>query len=825
MENKLTKIGIEGGAENALAIESGLEEKDALIAFASNPSIQYLQKISKKKQTEEMVRLAVYNDENYIATYGKYPNYKILYYISKKLLSYDVCLYAVKKDGRNLMYVPSNIITEEMCDCAVSSFGMAIKHVPRQFINDVIIKKAVSEDGLVLGELEEENKTIEVCEFAVKQNGSALKYVPTHLLSKELIEHAVRSSTLDERLRWTIELVPEEYMSSELAELSVALFPHSIQSINPKHLSRETILKYKQRQSLINAAIEERRNEEKEKVIITKKPRIVEMPEEESSMNYPAASSRVVYDLTTDLEERSKGYYYITDIHLERQLGLYQQPVWYIEDEIKNRIDRMLKDIPREGGILLVGGDVADSPEIAEIFFNYLRLKWVGRIVYVLGNHELWDEVQMASGYDRSIDEIIQDYRDRCHLIDILENELLVFYKGTKYKRISEASIINANDYELREVCNNSSTIILGGIGFSALNPIYNSSFGLYGSKISDEEDAIRTTRFRAVYDKLQRCAGDSRVIVLSHTEKDDWSKENYNPNWIYVNGHTHKNKLIIDKDNAVVFSDNQIGYKPRKWSLKGFRIDQPIYDPFAEYGDGIYEVTVKQYLDFNRGRGITVEGCSVEQISMLKKDGVYMFVTRGKNGLQMLVGGRPRNLTYDIDYYYENLSTYNNLVTNLFKPYQDFLEQVSKEVQLFGGSGYIHGCIVDIDFFNHIYLNPFDGKITPYSAEDMENKTVYDSVEMLLLQSPLLWHKDLLNNYKKIVKQSLLPILSPEQEEHKGIRVPEVVLDKTMYGPSRIMKSIQYAIDKKVIRIWNDSILENENKTLVRNEMLLSSK
>lgn len=45
------------------------------------------------------------------------------------------------------------------------------------------------------------------------------------------------------------------------------------------------------------------------------------------------------------------------------------------------------------------------------------------------------------------------------------------------------------------------------------------------------------------------------------------------------------------------------------------------------------------------------------------------------------------------------------------------------------------------------------------------------------------------------------------------SIAVPEEVLDRGMYEPSRIMRSIQYLFDNNVIRIWRDSVLDADVK------------
>ena len=61
----------------------------------------------------------------------------------------------------------------------------------------------------------------------------------------------------------------------------------------------------------------------------------------------------------------------------------------------------MLSGISKEDmadGVLLVGGDVADSEEVAKIFFDADFFRFRGPIIFVRGNHELWDGCTYASG-------------------------------------------------------------------------------------------------------------------------------------------------------------------------------------------------------------------------------------------------------------------------------------------------------------------------------------------------------------------------------------------------------------------------------------------
>ena len=201
-----------------------------------------------------------------------------------------------------------------------------------------------------------------------------------------------------------------------------------------------------------------------------------------------------------------------------------------------------------------------------------------------------------------------------------------------------------------------------------------------------------------------------------------------------------------------------------------------------------------------------------------LKHAGVYMFVLESASGLCLLEGGRRHKLDYGIDYYFDNLPEYVRKVRCAFAPYRKALSMISDEVSAIGGTGTVHGCIVDIDWFNHVYLNPFDGKVTPYFAMDMTGKLVFDNMESLLETSPfppqLTGGVSMLTRYSSLTKEERLPILSRNVNKKWDLAmVPQVVLDRSMYEPSRVMRSIRYIFDQNVLRVWNDAVLSIEDK------------
>ena len=556
----------------------------------------------------------------------------------------------------------------------------------------------------------------------------------------------------------------------------------------------------------------------------------------------------------SDCDRQQRKLYYISDIHIEHHLSkeMEKHPLRprekisdYIIRFLEKKINGMMpKEIIDRDAILLIGGDVADSVGVSALFYQLLFQKWKGgTVISVLGNHELWDGTNPLNWVNprfksRPVEDIIESYRshidrgwwcerdnfdrDRptttglsnaCYVNSkLLENALYIRYKDRLSRVVSEEEILNASYQDLTELLSKCTFILLGGIGYSGLNPKYNSDLGLYGKAITSlEEDKWRAERFRKVHDKIKQCAKGRKVVVLTHTPVNDWTEDECVKNWIYVNGHTHQNAINISPDGITVLSDNQIGYKPIRWKLHSFTMDICWFDPFENYEDGIYEISSDQYKDFNRGRGIPSNGCSWPGVLyLLKRKKKYMFLLQSEKSLCLMVGGQRKRIGWkDIQYYYDNMERYVKQVLQITEPYRRFMKRLSEEVKKIGGDGKIHGCIVDISYFSHIYVNPFEGKLTPYWALDITGRIVYDNIRMLLEAR----ERPLLKRFMiECDKQSIPLIETFAMSEHKPNElavIPRWMSGTEIYNPSRIMKSIQYVWEQDVIRIWNDDILD----------------
>lgn len=834
--------------------------------FYEYPCAGTLSNIPKAIQTEEMVLLALENEEPYATP--------VLKYTAKRLKTDEMCDKAVAANVLNFIYTPEEYRTAERCFEAVSrdtgevtgerallsavpekvlngAFGgeiyatavaanwRSLSFVPKEYISPKLLMDAAEAipEGYSLCDVSyyfpRKKLTKTLCVAIMRRTGKGYDSLPPRFKKDKDVIDAAMSSYPDVVMELTEEQLTEERLRRAL-ELDNTLF---------HRLSDEILDRF---------GIEHPANETQAKDAASSLPEIraveLELPEVPgTSLVTTASSLPVLYDLTAGDNIPNIGkFFYITDLHLESQLGLTGMTTDEIKGKVAQKVDEMLGGLSKEDmadGVLLVGGDVADSEEVAKIFFDAVFFHFHGPIIFVLGNHELWDGCTYANGKScqkRSIDEVVTAYKQFNKTkfgfeakMYCLENEVLVCYKNSMYQNsdefgvgrktagmprgglcvLTEEMLLNTSTDDLREFFDECSMIVLGGLGFCGLNPRYNADTGLFRDRVSREEDVERSKRFRAVYDRVVSCADNKRVVVLTHTQTEDWTTDAPHPNWVYVNGHTHQNGLVKTEDGVTVLYDNQVGYKPKKWHLNQFSLEQ-YYDPFEAWADGIYRITPQQYMDFNAGRGIQMEYFRQQgDIYALKQKGIYMFMLQYGLGLYLLRGGQKLNVFHGLEYYAANLEKYVEKIQAAFRPYRNALDKIAAEVKRFGGSGYVHGSIVDIDYYNHIYLDPFDGYLMPYFALDVTDRREFRSVRELLESSPFpALGSDgtpMLSAYTKLLDAGGVSILAPTVKEAALAVVPMEVLDeKNIYAPSRVMKSIQYLLDKGVVRVWNDAVL-----------------
>ena len=556
----------------------------------------------------------------------------------------------------------------------------------------------------------------------------------------------------------------------------------------------------------------------------------------ERQLSLPNQNSLVIYDDNTSYSIEDFIINYISDLHLDHKIEqmlkedvnpeetgqdrgkVYDKVLGYIYDTVYSLgVDR------RENVFhyTLIAGDTSFRRKIVELAYNYLELISLNKkeVIAVLGNHEYWE-------YDGSgtLEEYVHNYKEGINAT-ILQNEVLLMEwnpKGNWRRRYTHLTdriltydeIMTSSNKELRPMFEKSLITILGGTGFSGYDEQFNANSGMYNGAIDREEEIRQTKIFESLYKRVRDVASDLRVIVLTHMPKQGWSRDPYVPGWIYVNGHTHMN-YISDENGATIYSDNQIGYVRDKDQirLKRFTL-QYGYDPFKDYGNGIYEVDKERFIEFHHGHGITCEMNRKGTIWMVKYEGYYMFLFENEKGtLYVMKGGALKKAEHkDVNYYAENIPRYKEAIESFLGPYTSLQKKVSAAIRAINGTGRIHGSIVDIDYYSHIYVNPFDGTITPYYATDKKDKLVYPNVPALIKEKcPTIFKKYL--NMKKEEIETIDPhslilvsgdLADVKAEKYKG---------EEMYTYSILIYGLQRIANSHLIRIWNDDILKMDAK------------
>ena len=774
---------------------------------------------------------------------------RLLRYVPEELRSKALCLLAIEEDYTALDYTPEKLLSDEFyvkclkVNCATiayvpdkfktyETYKMILNHISltdnfrEWLISDEKEYYTYSKDNSMYKKLKEFSETLErpIYDYDVLRKERAL-YLRRTICSEfdcetnAFIVIELIFKTMEEQVFTNFE---DYYLYLDGNLEGANLTEYNFEGIDISRYNLEgaflgssllaqtgnyngdfydlTVGKYKNELSLINVS----NNETSEKSL---------------NIHYDSFDGK--------LSDCNRNIFYITDIHLNHRLidkfpdqASFDEIRFFIQKQVRKMINTSFEK--GENDYLLIGGDVSFCFDISKIFYKELCKLWnPSNVVVVLGNHELWDFNRFGGKTSElPLEEIIKKYEVLFGELGItfLQNDLLIINGGSS-SILTEKDILNTSVEKLREIAFESNLMLFGGIGFSAYNTDFNASHGIYRNAIvSLESDLFYTRKTELVYDKLSEAYYDDHLIVLSHMPPQDWSKRDIIPNWRYVYGHTHTN-YYSKTDKGAIYADNQMGYKSKSIGLKYFK-NGLYYDIFKYYLDGIHSITKSQYFDFLKGNNIYCDfNRQIENITMLKRQELYLFLVEDKenNKLYLLNGGVLNRLrVVDVKYYYENMIKYSDFVKKDLKKYNEALKRIAEVVKKIGGVGFVHGCIVDIDFYNHIYLNPQDGCITAYYSGWFGDRYEYSAVENLLEEKlPKLYA-----NYKKLLgtTKSLVTISSSDDSSNDAVHIT----DTSQYKPSRIIKCLQYITDNNIIRMWIDEFVDIQDRQIEGGEKLL---
>lgn len=516
---------------------------------------------------------------------------------------------------------------------------------------------------------------------------------------------------------------------------------------------------------------------------------------------------------------------YVSDLHID----------WWLDDR-KKTMDELIKDIfnyvPKNTFIdfIVIAGDLSRYIECAREFFEILCHKMhhheglmMSKIFYILGNHELSCYDTMKECYS-----VYHELEKRFHRLTVLTNQVYPYVSTCMSP--SDISFGRDKDYP--------SCFVLGGVGFSRFNEIYNADTLIYSRDIAGHHEDVEIPECEKFYKLYKTTLEKAKklnipLIVITHIPVYDWlPAEEIDSQCVYFYGHNHHSEYRHSKD-AFIVANNQIGYpvnkkgekSKNKIRFKYIEMEKAI-NPFRQYKDGYYQVLSEEYKQYCDYIGLHVEGVKTIQkqldkggiLWMIKQSEYYGFFVTAKTKTYICRGGTLKTISNetDIQYFINNFPLMILGIIKFCTPYYTILQQISEKIKAAGLWGTIHGCIVDIDYSNHIAINPFDGTITRYNSCCVGDAIVFDSLLEMKKYIPYYYNRmsDLeKRNFKKIettLKSISNNALIDKEKQLPATKTCEVSYNNSIYPVSRGYLLLERLLDSYTLQYWNDELLQN---------------
>lgn len=445
-------------------------------------------------------------------------------------------------------------------------------------------------------------------------------------------------------------------------------------------------------------------------------------------------------------DHRENVFYYCSDLHLADRFNILKSTgeCQTHEDEIYlmyKLIEKIFSSITLEASVhrgyikfLLIDGDVSRDYRLFCMFValinRYLENNKTDsiKIVFTLGNREY---LGMTAEEIDKLSVLIKKSK-----MYLLQNEILLVDKDNYLCVLDakELSELKKNTPKLQYILTRSKSIILGGVGFHVNNRYYPN---------------VQCEEFEKLYSLLIKYASNNNVIIMSHYPPIKDAEANASSyqceyrdlqtGFIYVHGHTHNNFYYNDGTKAV-YADCQLYANEKTGTVSEIEVKQfyckNSFDLFSNTSDGIHKISKDDYKDYMRGKNITMQlNRETDKLYLVKKHDYHCFIHESRGTISIMNGGVMKKIpeACNVQYIYDNLDAVISIIEEPMSVFNKLLGYISRIIKSIGGTGKIHGCIVDIDYFNHIYVNPNDQTITPYSALNMKDKVVYPNIAALL--------------------------------------------------------------------------------------------
>lgn len=377
----------------------------------------------------------------------------------------------------------------------------------------------------------------------------------------------------------------------------------------------------------------------------------------------------------------------------------------------------------------------------------------------------------------------------------------------------------------------NDHVLVFGGTGFAKYNIMWNAENIVCCPGFTREDELLEGGLFEKEYQSAINFARERKLsfICAAHYPTTDCLR-NTDCDAVYFTGHNHRNEYIKSPEK-ILFADNQIGYKSNDIFFKtaAWGIDT---NPYHSLSDGLHETNVDEYDKFYRyigeyiGTGTLIrkrsENC---KMYVIKSHGFYgFFIVNDKKGISILNGGTTKRITTatNIEWVVENFNAVIEKYLHALAPLRNRQEFLSLQLKKYGFDGTIHGCIVDVDYYNHISVNPATGEISFYYSPFVGAMHTYSSFPEML--SGMVRTGRLPEGKKLEIEGSVTsktPLLgsgdtTPSEEtgsvETNFPSMQWVSLSDGFYADSRFVSSLQRLFTKRVLRRFDIALAETAN-------------
>lgn len=209
------------------------------------------------------------------------------------------------------------------------------------------------------------------------------------------------------------------------------------------------------------------------------------------------------------------------------------------------------------------------------------------------------------------------------------------------------------------------------------------------------------------------------------------------------------------------------------------------------------------------------------------------MVRTEGNSrGIFILDGGKNKKITESTDMMWicENFDIVLSKYLKSLLPLRRVQKQLSKELKELGLKGTIHGTIVDIDFYHHIMLNPYENSLNYYYSPQFELIESLGSFDNVIKSLGRTGHSEeklklIQQKYSSKAKQSgyLLSTMTDNSMIDTSLEsdsfavsnesLQYVSRSKGMYGISRKVSPLQCLFEGHVLRDFDITLVETKPK------------